>query len=225
MSTLRRVLVVGAGGLGCPVLLGLGPDVRLTIVDHDRVEVSNLQRQILHRTTDVGRFKAESAAEALGRRWPGSAVEPRVTRLDPTNAHDLVSTHDVIIDGTDSFDAKFLLNDVCCELSVPLVHGAVLGLTGQLMTVMPGTACYRCIFEAPPLPGAAASCQEAGVLGAVCGVIGGRMAREAKAVLVGAPTLAGTLLVFDGLRNRWRSMTPRPRAACPAHRAPEVATW
>jgi adenylyltransferase/sulfurtransferase len=227
---LPSIAVIGAGGLGCPALLALGPQlahrgVAVTIIDDDRVDETNLHRQILHRTCDVGRPKAESAAAALKRRWPMLEVRPLVTRVESANADALLRGYDLVIDGTDSFAAKFLLTDVCIALGVPLVHGGVVGFTGQLMTIMPGHACFRCIFEAPPAPGDAPSCQQAGVLGPVCGVIGGAMAREALAILDGRATLRGTLLVFDAMAERWRRLTPRPRTGCSAHSSPEVATW
>jgi molybdopterin-synthase adenylyltransferase len=225
---LPDVLVIGLGGLGCPALLALGAwaeerQVRLTLVDPDRVDLSNLQRQILYRTNDVGRLKVEVAEQVLQRRWPKLQVEALPVRLEAQNARTLLGEKDVVLDGTDDFDSKFLLNDMALSLGVPLVHGGVVGWTGQLMTVVPDRACYRCIFEAPPERAAALSCQEAGILGAVAGVIGGRMAEEARAVLLGEPTLAGTLLVFDALSENWRKLSPKLRRFCPAHRTPERA--
>lgn len=223
----RRVLVVGAGGLGCPAAWALAPHVgTLGLVDDDRVELSNLNRQILHRTEDVGRDKVQSARDALLRRWPELTVEPVRARVDAGNAAALVRGWDVVVDGTDSFDAKFVLNDACVRAGVPLVHGACVQWTGQLMAVVPGAACYRCLFEAPPPPGAAPSCQEAGIVGALAGVIGALMADEALAILAGAPTLAGTLLVVDGRDDRRRRVRIKPRAGCEAHtgsREKEVA--
>jgi adenylyltransferase/sulfurtransferase len=124
---------------------------------------------------------------------------------------------DVVVDGTDSFDAKFLLNDACVRAGIPLVHGGVVRFTGQLMSVVPGSACYRCLFEAPPPAGIAPSCQEAGIVGAFAGVIGALMAEEALAILDGRPRLAGTLLVVDGLEDRRRRITIRQRPGCEAH--------
>ncbi len=217
-----RVLVVGAGGLGCPALWALAPEISarggsITIADDDVVDISNLQRQILHRTADVGRPKAESAKDALARRWPELKVEALQLRVDENSAPDLIARHDLVLDGTDNFAAKFLLNDACVAAGVPLVHGAVVRLGGQLMSVAPGHACYRCLFEAPPPDGAAPSCQEAGVLGAVCGVIGALMAAEALALLDGRPQLAGALLVYDARARERRTIRVRPRPDCPAH--------
>jgi molybdopterin/thiamine biosynthesis adenylyltransferase len=223
-----RVLVVGAGGLGCPALLALAPALQarggtLGVIDPDVVELSNLNRQILHRTEDVGRAKAESARDALLRRWPGLRVQATVGRADDGNADALVAAWDVVVDGTDSFAAKFLLNDACVRAGVPLVHGGVVRMTGQLMSVVPGAACYRCLFEAPPPPGVAPSCSEAGIIGAFAGVIGALQAAEALAILDGAPALAGTLLVIDGRTDERRRVRVRPRPGCEAHVVKEVA--
>jgi adenylyltransferase/sulfurtransferase len=223
---LRSLLVVGAGGLGCPALWALAPELAararsVTIVDDDVVDASNLQRQILHRTIDVGRPKVESARDALAHRWPALAVETMRARVDATNVDALVTGRAVVLDGTDNFASKFLLNDACVRARVPLVHGAVVRFQGQLMTVTSETACYRCLFEGEPEPGAAPSCQEAGVLGAVCGVVGALMAREALAVLDGRPQLAGAILVYDALASGERArrrVQVRRRASCEACR-------
>jgi adenylyltransferase/sulfurtransferase len=219
-----RVLVIGAGGLGCPALLALAPRVRtLGMVDDDVVEASNLNRQILHRTEDVGRAKVQSARDAIRRRYPAVEIETLRTRVDADNAGRIVRGWDVVVDGTDSFDAKFLINDACVKAGVPLVHGGVVRFTGQLMSVVPGSACYRCLFEAPPPAGIAPSCQEAGILGAFAGIIGALMGDEALRILDGAPRLAGTLMVVDGLSDRRRRVGVRPRPGCEAHRLREVA--
>jgi molybdopterin/thiamine biosynthesis adenylyltransferase len=218
VSPKARVLVIGAGGLGCPALLALAPRVHTVgIADHDRVEVSNLNRQILHRTADVGRLKVQSARDALLRRFPSLNVETLRARVEPDNADAVVRGWDVVIDGTDSFDAKFLINDACVRAGVPLVHGGVVRFIGQLMSVVPGSACYRCLFEAPPPRGIAPSCQEAGIVGAFAGVIGALMADEALAILDGKPRLAGTLLVVDGLEDHRRRVALKPRTGCEAH--------
>jgi len=210
-----NALVVGAGGLGCPAAWSLASrGAAMTIVDDDRVEVGNLHRQILHRTEDVGRHKAESAREALLRRWPGLKIVSVVARVGADNAAALVVGHDVVLDCTDSFASKFLLNDVCVAAGVPLVHGAVVGLSGQVLTVMPGAACYRCLFEAPPPPEAVAGCAQAGVLGPLCGVVGVTMAEEAQATLAGRPRLTGALEVIAV--GGTRLVRLRPRADCAA---------
>jgi molybdopterin/thiamine biosynthesis adenylyltransferase len=226
MSTLRsaRVLVVGAGGLGCPALWSLAPRLAergasVTIADDDEVDRSNLQRQILHRDADVGRLKTASAADALERRWPALTVYVADARVTAANADALIAAHDLVLDGSDNFETRFLLNDACVRARVPLVHGAVLRFGGQLMTVTSESACYRCLFEAPPAPGSAASCQEAGVLGAVCGVVGALMAREALAILDGKPQLAGALLIYDALaapERARRRVAIRRRPSCEA---------
>jgi molybdopterin/thiamine biosynthesis adenylyltransferase len=217
-----RILVVGAGGLGCPALLTLAPALErdggvLGIIDPDRVELSNLNRQILHRSEDVGRFKADSAQAALQRRFPALLVVADTIRVDHDNVDRLISNWDVVVDGTDSFDAKFLLNDACVRAGVPLVHGGVVRFTGQLMAVVPGSACYRCLFEGPPAPGTAPTCEEAGIVGAFAGVIGALQANEALAIVKGAPTLAGTLLVVDGKTEERRRVPVRQRPGCEAH--------
>jgi molybdopterin-synthase adenylyltransferase len=218
MSHSSRVLVIGAGGLGCPALLALAPRVHTVgIVDHDRVEVSNLNRQILHRTEDVGRLKVQSARDALVRRFPSLNVETLRSHVEPDNVDAVVRGWDVVIDGTDSFETKFLINDACVLRGVPLVHGGVVRFTGQLMSIVPGSACYRCLFEAPPPSGIAPSCQEAGILGAFAGVVGALMADEALAILDGKPRLAGTLLVIDGLEDRRRRVAVKPRPGCESH--------
>ncbi|HWE30855.1 MAG TPA: HesA/MoeB/ThiF family protein [Polyangia bacterium] len=214
-----RVLVIGAGGLGCPALLALAPHARtIGIVDDDLVELSNLNRQILHRTEDVGRPKVQSARDAVRRRFPSVPldIETLRARVDADNVDCIVRGWDVIVDGTDSFDAKFLINDACVRAQLPLVHGAVVRFSGQLMSVVPGSACYRCLFEAPPPAGVAPSCQEAGIIGAFAGVVGGLMAAEALAILDGKPQLAGTLLVVDGIEDRRRRVVVRPRPGCEA---------
>ena len=221
MSTLRspKITVIGAGGLGCPALYALGPelaarDARVVIVDDDRVDLSNLQRQILHRTADVWRLKVDSAEEALAARFPTLAVQARALRVGRENARAVVAGSDVVLDGTDSIEAKFLINDACVLERVPLVHGGVLRFSGQLLSVLPGQACYRCLFEAPPPPEAAPSCQEAGVLGAVCGLLGALMAEEALAILDGKPALGSTLLVIDALSGERRRIKIKPRPDC-----------
>ena len=220
-----RVLVVGAGGLGCPALLALAPEIAargglLGVIDDDRVELSNLNRQILHRTEDVGRDKAKSAQAALLRRHPRLRVEAIVARVGDDNANEIVREWDVVVDGSDSFASKFLLNDACVRAKVPLVHGGVVQLTGQLMSIVPGVVeagCFRCLFEAPPPAGTAPSCAEAGVVGAFAGIIGALQAKEALAIVNGAPELAGTLLVVDGRSDERRRVRIRPRPGCEAH--------
>jgi adenylyltransferase/sulfurtransferase len=207
---------VGAGGLGCPALYALAPALLargrgVAIVDDDRVDVSNLQRQILHRTVDVGRQKVDSARDALGRRWPELGVETHALRVDADNAARLFAGYALVLDGTDGVATKMLINDACVAVGVPLVHGGALGLGGLVMPVVPGSACVRCLFEAPPEE--LATCQEAGVLGAAAGVLGALMAEAALAILDGRPA---ELVSYDARTGMRRRPLPRPRAGCSA---------
>ncbi|MCJ7726228.1 MAG: molybdopterin-synthase adenylyltransferase MoeB [Acidimicrobiia bacterium] len=215
-----RVLVVGAGGLGSPAALylaaaGVGT---LGIVDYDVVDVSNLQRQVLHDTSRIGSRKTDSAAITLARLNPGVVVETHTTRLDASNVAAIAAGYDVIVDGTDSFPARYLLNDAALNLGVPVVHGSVLGFEGQLMVVNPYQGpCYRCVFPEPPPPGLSPSCAEAGVLGAVPGVIGTLQAVETIKILLGiGEPLVGRLLVYDGLAADFRAFSIGRDPACVA---------
>lgn len=182
------VLVIGAGGLGSPALLylaaaGVG---RLGVVDHDTVELSNLHRQVLHVTADVGRAKVDSAAERLAALNPGVTLDPLPVRLDPSNARDVMKGYDVVLDGSDSFPTRYLVSDTCVTLGTPLVYGALSGFAGQVSVLAGGTApCYRCLFPTPPPHGAVPTCSEVGVIGPLAGVIGSIMATEALRVLLG----------------------------------------
>jgi molybdopterin-synthase adenylyltransferase len=196
------VLVVGAGGLGAPVLsylaaAGVG---RIGIVDDDVVELSNLQRQILFTTADIGRRKAEVAAERLGALNPEVALEPHASRLCADTAFPLIDRYDVVVTAVDNFPTRYLLNDACVLRGKTLVDGAVLRMTGLAMTIKGGeTACYRCLFPEPPPPAGVISCSEAGVLGPVPGLIGSIQALEVIKVLTGAGRpLYDRLLQFDG---------------------------
>jgi len=218
MST---AVLLGIGGLGCPAALALAeqlPGVRLVLVDHDRVDRSNLSRQILFTEGDVGRPKAEIAARRLSQLVPAATVEPRVQRFDPGCARELLQGCGVLLDGTDSFETRFAANDAACALRVPLVHGAVLGWGGQLLTVLPDHgSCLRCLFEGPPPPGAVPACSEAGVASPLCGVVGAAMASEAIRVLRGEPPRAlGRLHQWDGLRGTERDVAVPRDPRCPA---------
>jgi adenylyltransferase/sulfurtransferase len=202
-----RVLVVGAGALGSPVVLylaaaGVG---RLVIIDGDEVELSNLSRQPLHREADLGSAKAESAAAAARAINAEVVVEAVVRRLAPEDAAATVAGYHLVCDATDDFAIKFALNDACVGAGVPLVHAAVLQFGGQLTTVVPGGPCLRCLFGGEPDPAAVPTCAQAGILGPVAAVVGGMQATEALKLLldVGTP-LSGRLLVYDGLRPRAR---------------------
>ncbi len=214
-----KVLIIGAGGLGSPAALylaaaGVGT---LGILDDDTVELSNLHRQILHTTNDVGRAKSQSAKARLDALNPGVtclAIQERLTRA---NALDHLAGYDVIVDGSDNFPTRYLVNDACVALNKPLVHGGIVHLNGQLMTILPRRSpCFRCVFPEPPSPDAIPSCQQAGVLGSVAGVIGSLMAHEALKVLleIGDP-LVGRLLVFDGTMSRFREVPIRRNPQCP----------
>ena len=195
-----RVLVVGAGGLGSPVALALSAaGVPLTLVDDDVVSRSNLQRQLLFSDADVGRKKATAAAARLA----GADVRAVDARL--AAAH--LPGHALVVDGTDNLPTRFLANDLAVAAGIPLVHGGVLGFRGQVLVAVPGQgACYRCLFEAEPPEGSVPSCSEAGVLGAVCGVVGGVMARAALALLRGDRADAGTLTVYEALPGKLRTV-------------------
>jgi adenylyltransferase/sulfurtransferase len=223
-------LVLGAGGLGCPALLGLaGSGVAVRLVDDDVVDATNLQRQLLYRPSDVGRPKVEAAAERLAEL--GFLVEPVRARFTAASAAALLRGADVVLDGTDNFATRFLASDAAVLLGVPLVHGGATGFSGQVMTVVGGKgACYRCLFEAPPDPGAAPACSEAGVLGAACGAVGSLMAERALRALAGAP-LVDELTILDLARGQARSVRLRrdPRCAvcgdAPTIRALEPARY
>ena len=228
----RTAVMLGMGGLGCPAALLLCEEakaatlpLRLVLVDDDRVETSNLSRQILYRAGDVGALKVEAAARRLARFGPLVDVEPRPVRFDSSTSLQLLRGADVVLDGTDSFETRFAVNDACCKSGIPLVHGAVLGWTGQLLTVLPRRgSCLRCLFEGPPPTGTLPACSEAGVASPLCGVIGAAMAAEAVRVLLGAPVqAAGRLLVWEGAAGRRRVVSLRPDPACPACAAPSGA--
>lgn len=213
------VLVVGAGGLGSPAALylaaaGVG---RLGIIDGDVVDVSNLQRQILHETPDLGRPKVESAAERIARLNPNVTVEPIRETLRAESVRDLIARYDVIIGAVDNFPTRYLLNDACVFAKKPLVEAGVLQFDGMVTTIVPGVGpCYRCIFPEPPAAGAVPTCGEAGVLGVLPGIIGSLQALEALKLLlsIGEP-LIGRLLMFEGLSGRFREVEWERNPKCP----------
>jgi adenylyltransferase/sulfurtransferase len=213
------VLVIGAGALGAPVatyLAGAGVG-RLGIADDDEVAVSNLHRQHLHFTPDVGAPKAASATAKLAFLNPEIVVEPYQVRFEPANAAALVEGQDLVVDCSDSFATRYAVNAACCAAGVPLVEGGVVGLGGLVMTIRPGeTACYRCAFPEPPPPGAAPACAEAGVLGPAAGVIGSLQALEALRVLAGLPGPAGGgFLQVDLATQAFVRVAVARRPACP----------
>jgi len=197
-----RVLVVGAGGLGAPVIqylaaAGVGT---LGIVDDDTVERSNLQRQVIHADSDVGRPKVESAVDFVADRNPDVTVEPHEQRLTPDNAGELIADYDLVVDGSDNFPTRYLLNDACRIEGIPLVNGAVYKFEGQATTLVPDGPCYRCLFPEAPDPGTVPDCATTGVLGALPGTIGCMQATEVVKLLadIGDP-LVGTLLSYDAM--------------------------
>lgn len=214
------VLMVGAGGLGSPSLLylaaaGVG---KIGVVDSDVVELSNLQRQIIHRTSDVGKSKVVSAEEKMHEINPHCHVEVLHERLDIHNVGKLVKGYDIVLDGSDNFSTRFLVADCCRFENVPLVSAAVVRFEGQLMTVLPGEGnpCYRCFIPEPPPPGLAPSCQEAGVLGAVVGVMGTLQAVEALKVLMGiGDVMSHRFLAYDALACRFMMAARGPDPECP----------
>jgi len=219
MELLRsRVLVIGAGGLGSPALFylavsGIG---EIGIADGDRVEVSNLQRQILHGIEDVGKEKTVSAAETLRKIRPDIGLNLYPVRLTEENADEVVSRYDFVIEATDNFQSKFLINDSCVRTGRPYSHAGILGMFGQTMTVVPGESpCYRCVFQRPPEPGKVRSTSEAGVLGTVPGVLGPIQATEAIKFILGMESLlTGRLLTFNASEMTFREVKLPPDKRC-----------
>ncbi len=215
-----RVLVVGAGGLGSPLALYLAAAGVGTIglVDADRVELSNLQRQIMHGVASLGRAKTASGAEALARINPLVRVVQHETRLDAGNVAALLADYDIICDGTDNFTTRFLLNDACVAAGKTLVSAAVLRFEGQLSTFKPhaGGPCYRCLHPEPPPEGMVPSCSEAGVLGAVTGVMGTLQATEVIKEITGiGQSMSGWLLIWNALDAQFRKIKLNKDPACP----------
>jgi molybdopterin/thiamine biosynthesis adenylyltransferase len=215
-----RVLVVGAGGLGSAALFylaaaGVG---RLAVVDGDAVELSNLQRQILHGTADLGRPKAASAAETLAVLNPHCRVETIDLRLDPGNVRDVVRDFEVVLDACDNFPTRFLLAERCWREGVPLVSAAATGWHGQLLVAAPGAEnpCYRCLVPEPPPAAAVPPSTQVGILGAVAGTLGCLQAVEALKLLLGLESdLTRRLLAYDGLQGRFQALERIKRPDCP----------
>lgn len=214
-----RVLLVGAGGLGSPAAMylaaaGVGT---LGLVDFDVVDVTNLQRQVLHGTSDVGRPKLDSAADRLRELNPHLSVEPHPVRLTSANALELLRTYDVVVDGSDNFATRYLVNDACVLAGKPNVYGSVERFDGQNSVFCAERGpCYRCLFAEPPPAGLAPNCAQAGVLGVLPGIVGSIQALEAIKLLLGiGDPLVGRLLIFDALRMKFREMQLRRDPACP----------
>ena len=214
-----RVLLVGAGGLGSPLALylaaaGVGT---LGLVDFDEVDATNLQRQILHGTKDVGRPKLDSAVERLADVNPYVSVVRHDVRLDSTNALEILGQYDLVADGTDNFPTRYLVNDACVLLGKPNVYGSVFRWEGQASVFAnDGGPCYRCLFREPPPPGLIPNCAEGGVLGVLPGIIGSIQALEVIKLLLGrGNTLTGRLLIFDALEMSWREIAIARNTSCP----------
>lgn len=214
-----RVFITGAGGLGAPAALylaaaGIG---HLTLADPDTVGLDNLQRQILYRTDEVGQPKVDRAKAALTALNPGTAIDAKQVALTPGNARDLIAGHDLVLDGTDDFRARFAVNDACLAEGIPLVSGAVGRWDGQVgvFNAGPDAPCYRCLV--PAIPPDAETCARVGIVGALTGVIGSLMALETIKHITGAgETLDGRLLIFDGLGGEARTLKLARDPACPA---------
>lgn len=214
-----RVLIIGAGGLGAPAALylaaaGVGT---IGIADADVVDLSNLQRQVIHATPDVGKPKVESARETMQALNPEVTVNAYHEFVSAENVLDLISGYDFVLDATDNFPAKFLINDACVLAGKPFSHAGIIRWQGQLMTYVPGEGpCYRCVFKEPPPPDAVPTCKQAGVIGAVAGVIGSLQAMEAVKYLLGQDgLLTGRLLTYDARKQEFHTVRlPHARHDC-----------
>ena len=208
-----RVLIIGAGGLGAPVALylaaaGVG---HIGIIDADVVDISNLQRQVIHFTPDIGRPKVDSAKEKMNLINPDVNVTTYNQLFTKENALDILADYDFVIDGTDSFPSKFLINDACVIAKKPFSHGGILRFDGQTMTHVPGSASYRCVFKNPPPANAVPTCSQAGVFGAVAGMLGTIQAAEAVRYITGVgELLTNRLLIFDALNMNFRTVKVKP---------------
>ncbi|MCM1258223.1 MAG: HesA/MoeB/ThiF family protein [Roseburia sp.] len=213
-----RVLLIGAGGLASSAAMylaaaGVGT---IGIADGDRVDLSNLQRQIIHGVEDLGRGKAESAKETIQGINPEVKVNTYPILVTRENVMELVGEYDFVIDATDNFPTKFLINDACVLAGKPFSHGGIFRFQGQLMTCVPGSPCCRCMFQGPPPEGSVATCREAGIIGAMCGVIGSLQAMEAVKYFTGAgELLTGRLLCYDALTMEFRTVKFHRDHTCP----------
>ena len=213
-----KVLIIGAGGLGAPAALylaaaGVG---HIGIVDADEVDLSNLQRQVIHSTADIGKAKVKSAKESMVAINPDVEVTTYRMFVDATNVRELIREYDFIIDGTDNFPAKFLINDACVLEKKPFSHAGIIRFQGQLMTYVPGEGpCYRCVFKNPPPKDAVPTCKQAGVIGAMAGTIGTLQAMEAIKYIIGkGELLTGKLLTYDALKMDFRKINFKRDCNC-----------
>ncbi len=215
-----KVLIIGAGGLGAPAAMylaaaGVGT---IGIVDADVVDLSNLQRQIIHATSDIGKPKVDSAKETINAMNPDVTVKTYHKFIYSTNIRKIIREYDFIIDGTDNFPAKFLINDACVMEKKPFSHAGIIRFKGQLMTYVPGQGpCYRCVFDNPPPKDAVPTCKQAGVIGAMGGVIGSLQAMEAIKYITGVgELLTGYLLTYDAITQEFRKIKlPKNTSKCP----------
>ena len=214
-----RVLLLGAGGLGSPAAYylaaaGIG---NLGIVDFDRVDLSNLQRQIIHSTERIGMLKTESAKKTIEALNPDVNISLYNERLDSSNIMNLIEGYDYIVDGSDNFPTRYLVNDACVMKNKTLIHGSIYRFEGQVTVFKPGDGpCYRCLYPEPPPPGMVPNCQEGGVLGVLAGVIGNLQVVEVLKLVLGiGKTLVGKLLIYDALNTEFRNLRLRKDANCP----------
>ncbi len=214
-----RVLLLGAGGLGSPAAYylaaaGIG---NLGIVDFDKVDLSNLQRQIIHSTERIGMLKTESAKKTIEALNPDVNVTLYNERLDSSNIMSLIENYDYIVDGSDNFPTRYLVNDACVMKNKTLVHGSIYRFEGQVTVFKPFDGpCYRCLYPEPPPPGMVPNCQEGGVLGVLAGVIGNLQVVEVLKLVIGiGETLIGKLLIYDALNTEFRNLRLRRDANCP----------
>lgn len=214
-----KVLIIGAGGLGSPAsfyLAAAGVGM-IGIADSDEVEISNLQRQILHSTSNIGKPKTSSAKERLTNLNPDVEIIAHEVRLTSENILNIIKDYDIVVDGSDNFPTRYLVNDACVMSDKPLSHGGIFRFDGQAITIVPGEGpCYRCLFPEPPPPGLVPSCQEAGILGAVAGIIGVIQANEVLKFILGiGELLVGRLLIFNALESSFRQVSVPKDKNCP----------
>lgn len=213
-----RVLMIGAGGLGSPAALylaaaGVGT---MGIVDFDVVDLTNLQRQILHRVDDIDRLKVDSARRTIHSINPDVNVVGHPVRLSSENALEIMADYDIVVDGSDNFPTRYLVNDACVLAKKPCVHGSIFRFEGQATVFLPDRGCYRCLYPAPPPPGLVPSCADAGVLGVLPGIVGSIQAVETIKLILGAgEPLVNRLLLFDALAMSFREVRIRRDAQCP----------